>query len=143
MRERLLRTYWTMAGSAGALFAALWVLEKTGRFAPPAGVGAGWIGRAVFLAAALSGIAAPLALRTAFVSRHREARSIPEVELERFERTVLRAALLSPFFAVAAAWLEAPRFLLAGSALAAFYALYYFYPSERRIRHERRIFRVG
>jgi len=143
MRERLLRTYWAMAGSAGLLFAVLWTLGRLGLAAPPAALaGRPWIARAIFVASALAGIAAPLALRTMFVSRNRTSGAIPEAELERFERAVLRVALVAPFLAVAAAWIEAPRVFLAGSALSAFYALYYLYPSERRIRHERRIFRA-
>ncbi len=143
MRERLLRTYWAMTGSAGVLFVALWILGKLGLAAPPSALaGSPWIGRAFFLAAALAGIAAPLALRTAFVARHRTSEAVPEAELERFERLTLLVALTAPFFAVAAAWLGTSRLFLAGAALSAFYALYYLYPSERRIRHERRIFRV-
>ncbi len=143
VRERLLRTYWTMAGGAGALFAVLWILERLGRLAPPPALtGNPWLGRALFAVAALTGIAAPLALRTAFVSRHRDATAIGAEALERFERRVLRVALVAPYLAVAAAWVETDRLFLAGAALSAFYALYYLYPSERRIRHERRIFRV-
>jgi hypothetical protein len=38
--------------------------------------------------------------------------------------------------------LQLPRFHLAGTIIMALYALYYYYPSKRRIDFERRIFRV-
>jgi len=38
--------------------------------------------------------------------------------------------------------LEFPRFYLAGTVLMALYAVYYYYPSKKRIQFERKIFRV-
>ncbi len=143
MRERLVRWYWLMVGPAILLFAILYAANKLGLADPGPWTGAHrGIGVAVFMGAALLGIAAPLGLRTAFVSSHRDERSIPEAEVERFERRVLLVALWAPYLAVVAAYLELPTVLFAGTVLSAFYALYYLYPTRRRVAHERRIFRV-
>lgn len=143
MRERLLRLYWTMVAPAAALFAALYVLEKTGAVSGrPWAQAHPWVGPAIFIAAAALGIAGPLALRTAFVSAHRTASAVREEELQSFEERQMLVALWTPYLAVAAAFLELPKVLFVGTVLACFYALYYFYPSERRIAYERRIFRA-
>lgn len=143
MRERLVRLYWLMVGPAILLFAALYAVDKLGLADPGLWRSAHrGIGVVVFMGAALLGVAAPLGLRTAFVSRHREQRSVPEAEVERFERRVLLVALWAPYLAVVAAYLELPTVFFAGTALSAFYALYYLYPTRRRISHERRIFRA-
>jgi hypothetical protein len=63
--------------------------------------------------------------------------------LLRFERTFLYIALITPYVAVASFILEIPRFYCAGTVIMALYAAYYYYPSERRIQFERRIFRVN
>jgi len=52
-------------------------------------------------------------------------------------------ALVAPYLAVAAAFLEVGAVFTVGAALAAFHAVYFLYPSRRRLAHERRIFRVG
>ena len=143
MRERLVRLYWVMVGPAILLFATLYVSSKLGAAAPPRWAHTHpWIGVALFMGTVVLGVAAPLMLRTAFVSRHRGRRSIPEAEVERFERRQLMVALWAPYLAVMAAYLELPTVLFAGAVLSAFYALYYFYPTRRRIAHERRLFRA-
>ena len=143
MRERLVRLYWLMVAPAILLFAVLYAVDKLGLADPGPWTSAHpGIGTGVFITAALLGVAAPLGLRTAFVSSHRDQGSIPEGEVERFQRRVLLVALCSPYLAVVAAYLELPTVLFAGTVLSAFYALYYLYPTRRRIAHERRIFRT-
>ncbi len=143
MRGRLLRLYWLMVGPAAALFAVLYALGAAGGVSGHRWVEAHpWLGPVIFFTAAALGIAGPLALRTAFVSAHRAASAIGEDELRRFEERQMLVALWTPYLAVAAAYLELPGVLFVGTVLSAFYALYYFYPSERRISYERRIFRV-
>jgi hypothetical protein len=100
------------------------------------------VGPAIFVLAAACGIALPILLRTLFVHEHRESRSIAEDDLFAFERRTLLVAMVTPYLAIAAAFLEIQRILFAGTVLAMFYAVYYFYPSEKRMRFEKRIFRV-
>jgi hypothetical protein len=143
MRGRLLRLYWTMVAPAAALFAVLYILGKTASLGGRQWAQAHpWMGPAIFIAAATLGIAGPLALRTAFVSAHRTATAVGGEELLRLEQRQMLVALWTPYLAVAAAFLELPDGLFVGTALACFYALYYFYPSQRRIAHERRVFRA-
>ncbi len=143
MQSRLRRVYVALLAPAVALFAALYVVRKlelvdTGaiRAAHP------MLGMGIFFLAAVFGVAAPLLLRTFFVYKHRTAQYIEEKELERFEGQLLQVSLVTPYLAVLAAFFEIRTVYFAMTVLAAFYALYYFYPSEKRVSYEKKIFRV-
>lgn len=87
-------------------------------------------------------IAFPLLIRTLFVNKNRHERNISESALLKFELNTIYIALVTPYIALVSFALAIPRFHLGGVILASFYAVYYFYPSHKRIQYERRIFRV-
>ena len=87
-------------------------------------------------------VALPMFFRALFAHRVREQKSVSEADLLRFERTFLYIALITPYLALIGYLLEFPRFHLAASVLMALYAVYYYFPSQRRIRFEKRIFRA-
>ena len=96
----------------------------------------------VFVLSVVFAIAWPIFFRTLFAHKIRHQKSIPEVDLIKFERHFLYIALVTPYLTLAAYLLEFPSFYLAGTVLTALYAVYYYYPSKKRIQFERRIFRV-
>ena len=143
MRERLRRLYVLLLVPAVVLFAIAYVVQTRGM------VNVGPLIRhypvlapAIFLLAAILGIALPLLFRTLFVYENRERKRLTEEELFVFERKTILVAMTTPYLAIAAAFLEIPKILFAGTVLAMFYATYYFYPSKKRITFEKRIFRV-
>jgi hypothetical protein len=97
---------------------------------------------ALFALSFAFGAAFPLLFRTLFVHKNRHEKMISENSLLKFERNTLYIALVTPYVALMAFFLEIPRFHLAGTLLASFYAVYYFYPSHKRIQYEKRIFRT-
>jgi hypothetical protein len=97
---------------------------------------------ALFALSFAFGAAFPLLFRTLFVHKNRHEKMISENSLLKFERNTLYIALVTPYVALMSFFLEIPRFHLAGTLLASFYAVYYFYPSHKRIQYERRIFRT-
>jgi len=143
MREQLRKLYVTLVAPAAVLFVVLFIMQRL-RPTDTHGIVALYpaVGLVLFLLAIVLGVVSPLLLRTWFVYTHREAKSISETELWIFERWTLYVSLVTPYLAVVAAFLEVPTLFFTGTVLAAFYALYYFYPSEKRIRFEKRIFRV-
>lgn len=96
----------------------------------------------VFVLSVIFAIAWPIFFRTLFAHKNRHQKSIPEVDLIKFERNFLYIALVTPYLTLAAYLLEFPSFYLAGTVLMALYAVYYYYPSKKRIQFEKRIFRV-
>ena len=101
-----------------------------------------FLGPALFIASVIFAIALPILLRTLFAHKVRHQKSVSETDLLKFERTFLYVALLTPYVTFIAYFFELPRFYCAGTVLMALYAVYYYYPSERRITFEKRIFRV-
>jgi len=112
------------------------------------GIDWGWGGQieslviAVFVLSIGLAVAVPIGLRSLFVYRWRDRRSVSEEEFIRFEQLLMRVALSSTFGSLIAYALDFPGFYLSGIFLAALYSAYYFYPSQRRLTFEKRIFRV-
>ena len=101
-----------------------------------------FLGPAVFIVSVILAIALPILFRTLFAHKVRHQKSVSETDLLKFERIFLYVALLTPYVTLTAYFFELPRFYCAGTVLMALYAVYYYYPSERRITFEKRIFRV-
>jgi hypothetical protein len=96
----------------------------------------------VFVLSVVFAIAWPIFFRTLFAHKIRHQKSISEADLIKFERNFLYIALVTPYLTLAAYLLELPSFYLSGTVLTALYAVYYYYPSKKRIQFEKRIFRV-
>jgi hypothetical protein len=142
MADKLRRTYFTLLIPAIAGFIAISIVKKFSLiefghitfqeiFAP-----------LVFVLSVVFAIAWPIFFRTLFAHKIRHQKSISEVDLIKFERSFLYIALVTPYLTLTAYLLEFPSFYLAGTVLMALYAVYYYYPSKKRIQFERRIFRV-
>jgi hypothetical protein len=97
----------------------------------------------VFVSAVFFAVGLPVFLRSLFAHRMRERSTVAESDWLRFERTLIRLSLVTPYLVLPAYLFEFPRFYFAGTTLMALYAVYYFYPSGRRVQFERRMFRVG
>ncbi len=87
-------------------------------------------------------VGVPILIRTLFAHRQKEKKSVSTADFILFERNLIRTALVVPYLSLVAYLYGFPEFYLAGSFLAALYAVYYFFPSQRRIAFEKRIFRV-
>jgi hypothetical protein len=125
-----------LVGIAGA-----WLLRMFGIIDPNSLPGAFWAPGLFILSVATAG-AAPILIRTLFAHRMQHQRQVSEDDFLRFQRLQLSVAMATPYLALAAYALAIPGFYLAGTVLAMLYALYYHYPSNRRLVFDRRIFRV-
>ena len=101
----------------------------------------GWV-PLLFILTVVSAAAAPIMLRTVFAYRMHRRRRTSEAEFLRFQRALLIVVMAPPYLALTVYALAAPAFYLGGALLAMLYALYYHYPSERRLAFDRRVFRV-
>jgi len=95
-----------------------------------------------FIASVCFAVALPIFYRTLFANKRRHQTRTTEEDWLRFERNLLYIAMATPYVSLMAQVLRLPRFHLAGTIIMALYAVYYYYPSKRRIEFERRIFRV-
>jgi len=97
----------------------------------------------VFVLAAFFGMAGPILYRSQFVHRHRNDINVSTQELLRFEKNLTMMVMLTPYMALAAYLVPMPPFHRYGTLLLALYAVYYYYPSEKRLAFDRRLFRTG
>jgi hypothetical protein len=96
----------------------------------------------VFIASVCFAVALPIFYRTVFANKRRHQTRTAEEDWLKFERNLLYIAMAAPYVALIAQILQLPRFHLGGTIIMALYAVYYYYPSKRRIEFERRVFRV-
>ena len=99
-------------------------------------------GASIFILGIALAIAFPIFYRTLFAHKNRDLISISEKKLLHFERTLICAVMITPYLALVAYFLDLPRFYTASAFLIGLYAVYYFYPSNRRIAFDRKMFRA-
>jgi hypothetical protein len=142
MAHDLKRTYFTLLLPAVAVFILIFVLRhfQLVRFnipqIPPI------LYPIIFVASVCFAVALPIFYRTVFANKRRHQTRTAEEDWLKFERNLLYIAMATPYVALIAQILQLPRFHLGGTIIMALYAVYYYYPSKRRIEYERRIFRV-
>ncbi len=142
MYPKLKKTYFSLLVPAVLGFICFFLLKqfkviavlKGGQFKP--------FNVLVFVMAITTAIAAPIFFRSIFAQRNKDKKRITREEFIRFQQHLIRMALIAPYFSLLAFFFDFPQFYLVASFLAALYAVYYFYPSQRRIGFEKRIFRV-
>jgi hypothetical protein len=96
----------------------------------------------IFVASVCFAVALPIFYRTVFANKRRHQTSTAQEDWLKFEQNLLYITLATPYVALLAQILQLPRFHLGGTIIMALYAVYYYYPSKRRIEYERRVFRV-
>ena len=96
----------------------------------------------VFIISVCFAVAFPILYRTVFANKRRHQTSTAEEDWLKFERNLLYIALATPYVSLIAQILQLSRFHLGGTIIMALYAVYYYYPSKRRIEYERHVFRV-
>jgi hypothetical protein len=101
-----------------------------------------FVAPAIFLMAILCTVAGPIFYRSLFAYKQRLLLSVPRSTLFKFERNLTCMTLVSVYLALASCFLQLPRFYRVATLLTAIYAVYYHYPSKRRIAFDQRLFRV-
>jgi hypothetical protein len=96
----------------------------------------------IFIISVCFAVAFPILYRTVFANNRRHQKNTTEEDWLKFERNLLYIAMTTPYVALVGQISQLPRFHMAGTILMALYAVYYYYPSKKRIDYERRIFRV-
>jgi membrane protein implicated in regulation of membrane protease activity len=95
----------------------------------------------IFLAASFS-ILLPLWFRIFFIRKVQGQSNVSVEQFIQFEKTFILIAELSLYVALIAYLFKAPKMQMLFIALFGFYAAYYYFPSLKRIHHEKKLFRV-
>jgi hypothetical protein len=142
MTYGLKHTYFSLLLPAVTGFVAVYILDHFDLVAWKIPQLTGAIPIIIFVASVCTAVALPILYRTTFANKQRHQIHTPEKQWLKFERNVLFVAMATPYIGLIAHILRLPRFHLTGTYLMALYAMYYFYPSIKRIEFERRVFRV-
>jgi hypothetical protein len=101
-----------------------------------------FFGPLIFIASVSFAIALPIFFRTLFAHKLRDKKEVLKEDWVTFERHLIYIALVTPYLIMPALLLEIPSFYFGGTVLMALYAAYYFYPSDKKMLFEQRIFRI-
>ncbi|RLA92827.1 MAG: hypothetical protein DRG83_21900 [Deltaproteobacteria bacterium] len=142
MEARLKKLYFILLIPAIAGFVVAWIAKTIFKARTSVALDFPLIAPLLFVLAIAFGVAFPILWRTLFVNKNRNRKQVTEAELLKFERGTLYIALLAPYFCLAAFFFQISQFHFYGTVLASLYAVYYFYPSQKRISFEKRIFRA-
>lgn len=142
MTEKLKKTYLALLIPAIVAIVLAFGLRQTGLILLEPNIPTAFIAPFVFVLSVVFAIALPILIRSLFAHTLRRRKSVSEAVLFRFERKLIFVSLLTPYLILPAYLLNFSDFHLIGTALMALYAVYYFYPSKKRIQFERRVFRA-
>ncbi len=142
MTQRLKKHYLILLMPALVLFGALGAAQALGMTVPGQFKVSGSIQSSIFVLASVTAIAGPLLVRTLFAHSLRNQKTVEKEAFMRFQQRILNLGLATPYLAFMAVLYEFPKLFSAGIALMALYAAYYYFPSEKRIQFDCRIFRV-
>jgi hypothetical protein len=87
-------------------------------------------------------IVLPLWFRIFFIRRVRGQQEVSVEQFIKFEKTFLLIAELSLYIVLIAYVFKVPRAQMLFIALFGFYAAYYYFPSAKRLDHEKKLFRI-
>lgn len=143
MQDRLKKTYITFLAPAGVGFVAVYLFGQYGQPICLSEQHITVIAPGIFILTAFLAIAGPILYRSLFAHRQRHLHRVPQTVLFKFERNLTGMALVTPYLAMVAYFLQLPRFHLGATVLMALYAIYYYYPSQKRLAFDRQIYRTG
>ena len=142
VRKALLRRYLTIIAPSTALFATWAVCRQAGVVHPLSPQYTDLIGPTVFITAIVLAVALPLLYRIRFVKAVEGSRSVDAEAFVPFQLNLMTLALVSSYAAAAGYMAGVSNFHFSGAFLASLYGAYYYFPSERRVAQEMRLFRV-
>jgi len=90
----------------------------------------------------ITGIAFPILYRSYFVHKIRNKKKIKEETFLNYERTQITLALLTPYFLIIAVLMNMNQTALMLITLFSLYVAYYYFPSEKKVLFEMKIFRI-
>jgi Ca2+/Na+ antiporter len=143
MHDRLKKIYFIVLTPALVGFLAVWLLRQAKPAITVTGQHMAVMAPAIFIMAAIFAIAGPILYRSLFAHRQRNRIKVPQVVLYGFERNLTGMALVTPYLALVGYFLQLTRFHLAATLFLALYAVYYYYPSRKRIAFDGKLFRGG
>jgi len=93
--------------------------------------------------AGIFGLALPVFYRTYFIYKLKNQKHISTQLFLKFEKNILYIALTTPYFLILSLGLNLPERSHILIMLFSLYALYYYYPSAKKVAFEMKLFRIN
>jgi hypothetical protein len=141
MKKELLKHYLKVNLPPGIVFAVIYILGKHNSniyFSADHN----WIPVVLLMAAVFFAIVLPLWYRILFVRKKQGQKATEKNEFLRFEKKFLTFASVSIYILIAGYMTGLSKIPVSVMLLLVLYALYYYFPSEKRIEREKAIFKV-
>ena len=100
-------------------------------------------GSLLFILCGAFSIAFPICYRSLFAFKSESHSGLSQREFLKFECTLIGFTMVATFIALLEYIFEMPRFYTAGAILLSMCALYYLFPSHRRIAFDQKIYKVN
>ncbi len=142
MAKTLQKTYFALVVPAIVLSAGLFVLQYFGLREGSDELPSRFLMISVFVAAITAGAALPIFLRALFFGKAREKGYVTPEEFLKHQKTIIFVISIPLYLAFFAAYSGFETFYFGGTALAAIYAAYYHFPSEKKIAFDKKVFMV-
>lgn len=137
----LKRLYWLITGPALIICIGLFMVGQADESAIRQLPGI-WHGL-LFTGSAVTAIAGPLMIRMEFAHKVRQHTCVEIQPFLTFQRRLIVVSGITPYLALTAVWGGLSQFHAGGIILMALYGVYYYFPSEKRIYHDIKVFRVA
>ncbi len=142
MRTILKRQYFIMLIPALGLFFIFRFARELNFIKPGQFIVSSVLHSIIFILSAVTAIAGPLFLRTIFAHSMRDEQQVLKKKFLSFQKKILLISLITPYLAFISIVCDFPKFYTSAIALMALYAGYYYFPSQKRIDFDKKIFRV-
>ena len=142
MTTALRKMYRIMLAPAAAGVFVVELLRELGPLAHWQLPGAASIELLFFIFSASTALAVPMLYRSLFASSHRGKMSIALSTLYRYENNSMVLAMMTPWMSLIASLFAFSAFYTIGIFFLGIYACYFYYPSQRKIAADIRVFRV-
>lgn len=93
--------------------------------------------------AAVSALVAPLWYRIAFVRKQKNRTEVPQNVFMRFQKNFIRIGASTVYVLIVAYIFTLPGVPFLTIVLLLLYAMYFYFPSKKRIRAEKKLFRIN
>jgi len=92
--------------------------------------------------AGITAFAAPVFYRSYFIHKIKDKKEITLEQFVLFERKLISIALMTPYFIIVSILLNLNQTTNILITLFALYAAYFYFPSEKKVRFEMKVFRI-
>jgi len=142
MTARLQKKYFVLISPAVLLAIIVYLLQELNLWEGVSYTPSQYFPLIIFVLAISVGVAVPIFLRVYFFSQLKEKKYYSEKEFVSYQEKIISVISITPYFAFIAALINMEPFYFGGTVLAAIYAMYYHYPSDKKIAFDKKVFRV-